>query len=68
MLHALFLAGGMAPGADPKKAFLVRGSTRTPVDMDRLIQEGDLSQNLTLEAGRYADHSRGARDPEVPFS
>jgi polysaccharide export outer membrane protein len=51
VLHALFLAGGMAPGADPKKAFLVRGSTRLPVDLDRLIQEGDLSQNLTLEAG-----------------
>lgn len=51
VLHALFLAGGIAPGADPKRAFLVRGSTRLPVDLDRLIQEGDLSQNLTLEAG-----------------
>jgi polysaccharide export outer membrane protein len=51
VLHALFLAGGMAPGADPKKAFVVRGSTKTPVDLDRLIQEGDLSQNLTLKAG-----------------
>jgi polysaccharide export outer membrane protein len=51
VLHALFLAGGMAPGADPKKAFVVRGSTKTPVDLDRLIQEGDLSQNLTLRAG-----------------
>lgn len=51
VLHALFLAGGMAPGADPRKAFLVRGSTKIPVDLDRLIQEGDLSQNLTLKAG-----------------
>jgi len=51
VLHALFLAGGMAPGGDPKKAFLVRGSTRTPVDIDSLIQEGDLSQNLMLKAG-----------------
>jgi polysaccharide export outer membrane protein len=51
VLHALFLAGGIAPGADPRKAFLVRGSTRSPVDLDRLIQEGDLSQNLTLKAG-----------------
>jgi polysaccharide export outer membrane protein len=51
VLHALFLAGGMGPGADPKKAFLLRGSTRTPVDLDRLIQDGDLSQNLTLKAG-----------------
>jgi polysaccharide export outer membrane protein len=51
LLHALFLAGGMASGADPTRAFLVRGSTRTPVDIDRLIQQGDLSQNLTLKAG-----------------
>jgi polysaccharide export outer membrane protein len=51
VLHALFLAGGMAPGADPKNAFLVRGSTRTPIDIDRLIQQGDLSQNLILKAG-----------------
>jgi len=51
VLHALFLAGGMAPGADPKNAFLVRDSTRTPIDIDRLIQQGDLSQNLTLKAG-----------------
>jgi polysaccharide export outer membrane protein len=51
VLHALFLAGGMAAGADPKKAFLLRGSTRTPIDLDRLIQQGDLSQNLTLRPG-----------------
>jgi polysaccharide export outer membrane protein len=51
VLHALFLAGGMAPGADPKSAFVVRGATRTPVDIDRLIQQGDLSQNLMLQAG-----------------
>ncbi len=51
VLHALFLAGGMAPGADPRKAFLVRGATRIPVDLDRLIQDGDLSQNLILKAG-----------------
>jgi polysaccharide export outer membrane protein len=51
VLHALFLAGGVGTGADPRKAFLVRGSTRTPIDLDRLIQEGDLSQNLTLKAG-----------------
>jgi polysaccharide biosynthesis/export protein len=51
VLHALFLAGGMAQNADPRKAFLVRGAARIPIDLDRLIQEGDLSQNLTLRAG-----------------
>jgi len=51
VLHALFLAGGLAPGADAKKAFLIRGSTRTPVDLDRLLHEGDLTQNLILRAG-----------------
>ena len=29
----------------------MRGSTRTPIDLDRLVQDGDLSQNLMLKAG-----------------
>jgi polysaccharide export outer membrane protein len=51
VLHALFLAGGVSAGADLKNAFLVRDGTRKPVDIDRLIQDGDLSQNLMLKAG-----------------
>lgn len=51
VLHALFLAGGVAPGADLKNAFLVRSNQRTPVDIDKLIQNGDLSQNVMLKPG-----------------
>jgi polysaccharide export outer membrane protein len=50
VLHALFLAGGVLPDANLRGAFLVRGETRTPVDLERLIQRGDLTQNLMLRA------------------
>lgn len=48
ILHALFLAGGVAEGADLVSAFIVRGEQRIPVNLRRLIQKGDLSQNLTV--------------------
>src|SRR5262245_26499155 len=67
VLHALFLAGGMAVGADPKNAFLVRGSTRTPIDIDRLIQQGDLSQNLTLKPGDTLTLPEGLEVPNAVF-
>jgi len=49
LLHALFLAGGMAEGADMAAAFVVRGGEKIPVDLWRLVQKGDLSQNLTIK-------------------
>jgi polysaccharide biosynthesis/export protein len=45
LLHALFLAGGLAEGADMAAAFIVRGNERITADLWRLIQQGDLSQN-----------------------
>lgn len=47
-LQALTLAGGTTPGADLSAAYIVRSGKRIPVDIRRLIQEGDLSQNLLL--------------------
>ena len=49
MLHALFLAGGVAEGGDLAAAFVVRGGEKLPVDLWRLLQKGDVSQNLTIK-------------------
>jgi polysaccharide biosynthesis/export protein len=49
LLHALFLAGGIADGADMASAFVVRGNEKISVDLWRLIQKGDLSQNPLIK-------------------
>ncbi|MBI3121471.1 MAG: SLBB domain-containing protein [candidate division NC10 bacterium] len=49
ILHALFLAGGLADGGDLTSAFIVRGDGRLPVNLRQLIQKGDLSQNLMVQ-------------------
>lgn len=49
LLHALFLAGGAAEGGDMASAFVIRGGQKLPVDLWKLIQKGDLSQNLTVK-------------------
>ena len=51
MLQAMTLAGGPAEGADLSGAYVVRGDKRIPVDLRRLLQQGDLSQNLPLRTG-----------------
>ena len=49
IIHAIFLAGGLIePAADLAGAFVIRGAERLPVDLRRLIQGGDLSQNLMI--------------------
>lgn len=48
LLHALFLAGGVAEGGDMASAFVIRGGEKLPVNLWSLIQKGDLSQNLTV--------------------
>jgi len=50
ILHALFLAGGLADGADMPSAFVVRGAERIPVNLWQLVQKGDLSQNVEVRA------------------
>lgn len=51
LLQAISLAGGLVPGADLESAFVLRGDKRIPVDFVKLIQKGDLSQNIKLEPG-----------------
>jgi polysaccharide export outer membrane protein len=49
ILHTLFLAGGVADGADMAAAFVMREGKRIPVDLWRLIQKGDVTQNLMIK-------------------
>jgi polysaccharide export outer membrane protein len=48
VLQALTLAGGLAPGADLSAAYVVRDNQRIAVDLRRLVQDADLSQNVPL--------------------
>ena len=48
VLQALTLAGGAAAGADLTAAYIVRDNQRIPVDLRRLVQDADLSQNIPL--------------------
>jgi len=48
ILHALFLAGGVAEGGDLAAAFVIRGKDKIPVDLWKLIQKGDVTQNVLI--------------------
>ena len=51
LIQAIALVGGLTPGADPEKGFVLRKEKVIPVDFTKLMQTGDLSQNLKLEPG-----------------
>lgn len=51
LLQAISVVGGVLPNADSEKGFLLRGDKRIPIDFNRLLQRGDLSQNPKLEPG-----------------
>jgi len=52
LLEAIMKAGGFAPNASINKVSVTRASGKTyTVNMFRYIQEGDLSQEFTLDAG-----------------
>ncbi len=51
LLQAVSVVGGFAPTADLESAFVLRGNERIPVDFVKLIQRGDLSQNIKLAPG-----------------
>jgi polysaccharide export outer membrane protein len=51
LLQAISAVGGVLPNADGEKGFLLRGDKRIPIDFNRLVQRGDLSQNPKLEPG-----------------
>lgn len=51
LLQAISVVGGVLPNADGEKGFILRGDKRIPIDFNRLMQRGDLSQNPKLEPG-----------------
>ncbi len=51
LIQAVALVGGLTPSADPEKGFVLRKEKVIPVDFTKLMQTGDLSQNLKLEPG-----------------
>ncbi len=50
LLQAISMAGGILDGADLAQAYVARGKDRVPVDFVRLMRQGDLTQNVTLNA------------------
>ncbi|MCD6352115.1 MAG: polysaccharide biosynthesis/export family protein [Armatimonadetes bacterium] len=45
-------AGGLAPDADPRSAVILhKNGQATHVDLQKLLEEGDMSQNFELKAG-----------------
>jgi polysaccharide biosynthesis/export protein len=51
LLQAISIAGGLLATADGDNGFVLRGERRIPVDFTKLMQKGDVSQNLQLEVG-----------------
>jgi polysaccharide export outer membrane protein len=51
LIQAVALVGGVTPSADPEKGFVLRKEKVIPVDFTKLMQTGDVSQNLKLEPG-----------------
>jgi polysaccharide export outer membrane protein len=51
LLQAISVVGGILPTADAEKGFVLRGEKRIPIDFNRLLQRGDLTQNPKLEPG-----------------
>jgi polysaccharide export outer membrane protein len=51
LLQAISVVGGVVTNADAEKGFLLRGDKRIPIDFNRLLQRGDMSQNPKLEPG-----------------
>ena len=51
VLQAISVIGGLLPSADAGSGFVLRDGKVIPVDFTRLIQMGDVSQNLKLQPG-----------------
>jgi polysaccharide export outer membrane protein len=51
ILQAVSIVGGLLPIADGDNGFILRGDKRIPVDFTKLLQKGDVTQNLTLQVG-----------------
>jgi len=48
LLQAISMAGGLLDGVDLAQSYVARGTQRVPVDFVRLMRQGDLTQNITL--------------------
>jgi len=51
LLQAISIVGGVSPTADAEKSFILRKDKVIPVDFTKLVQKGDLTQNIKLEPG-----------------
>jgi polysaccharide export outer membrane protein len=51
LIQAISIVGGLAPAADAENGYVLRGDKRIPVDFYRMLQKGDLTQNVKLEPG-----------------
>ncbi len=51
LLQAVALVGGVAPGADAENGFVLRKDKKIPVNFTKLLQKGDLTQDVQLEPG-----------------
>ncbi len=51
VLEAIHKAGGFTKFADPNETVITRNSERIVVRLDDLINDGDMSQNVTLQGG-----------------
>jgi len=51
LLQALSIVGGLVPAADMESAYVLRGDKQIPVDFVRLIQKGDIRQNIKIQPG-----------------
>lgn len=51
VMEAVALVGGVAANADSENAYVIRGNQRIPVNFEKLVKKGDLSQNIDLLPG-----------------
>jgi len=51
LLSAISTVGGLLPTADGENGFILRDGKRIPVDFTKLIQKGDVTQNIPLQVG-----------------
>jgi polysaccharide export outer membrane protein len=51
LMQAISIIGGVVPGGDAEKGYLLRGDKRVAIDFYKLLQKGDLTQNTQLEPG-----------------
>ncbi|MBI2216426.1 MAG: SLBB domain-containing protein [Candidatus Rokubacteria bacterium] len=51
LLQAISVAGGLTSIADLESSFVLRGKEKIPVDFIKLLQQGDVSQNVVLAPG-----------------